>query len=469
MRMLLVVTFLALMPLSAEAQRKKVVPVKVIELNRKEPVSYEKDIEPIFYKRCVACHSGSIKEGRFDVSSYENIIKGGKRGSPVVPGKAEKSFLYVTLTREERPFMPPRSEDPVTPEELALVKLWIDQGAKAPTGERIRPKIIVNLPPALVTPVRAVAVSPDKSTVVASRGNQIHVYDANTGTHIRSLVTPNLETQDKKKVDAAHISLVESMAFSPDGKYLASGSFQEVAVWDVQTGVLRKRLEGFAHNVVDLMFSPDSKLLATAGGAPTEDGEIRIFDVATWNKVTDIKGAHSDTVYGLTFSPDSKYIATGSADKFVKVFEVPSGKFVKSFEGHTHHVLDVGWSSDGKLLASAGADNAVKIWDFEKGEQQRTVNAAGGQLTRLKWIGKTPDFVICAGDGTMRYIRSSNGGTVRNFGGNKDFVYAVDVSADGNLTAAGGEEGVVRVYNGANGQLLRTLTPPGATPEEKKK
>ena len=83
--------------------------------------------------------------------------------------------------------MPPKSEEPLTPEELALIKLWIDQGAKAPTSVREKPKIIVTAPPATVQPVRGVAVSPDKSSVAASRGNQIHIYDAGSGTYIRSL------------------------------------------------------------------------------------------------------------------------------------------------------------------------------------------------------------------------------------------------------------------------------------------
>src|SRR5262249_46363783 len=158
------------------------------------------------------------------------------------------------------------------PEELALVKLWIDQGAKAPSGPSLRPQIVVGLPPANVTPVRALAVSPDKSAIAAGRGNQIHVYDAGSGTHVRPPTNPHLKAADGKPVKAAHLSLVESMAFSPDGKYLASGSFQEVVLWDAQTGQLRHRLTGFAHNVVALAFSADGKLLATGGGTPSEDG-----------------------------------------------------------------------------------------------------------------------------------------------------------------------------------------------------
>lgn len=472
MRFLIIATLLGLMPLPALAQRKlRVKPVKIVKLARKTPVVYEKDIEPIFYKRCISCHSGKVLDSNFDISSYEKLIKGGKRGSPVLPGKSHKSFLYTTLTRTKRPYMPPRGEDPVTPEELALIKLWIDQGAKAPKGasQVAKVKILPSPPPKTVRPVRAIALSPDKSAVAASRGNQIHIYDAKTGSHIRHLVTPNLKTFDKKPVNAAHISLVESMAFSPDGKYLVSGSFQEANIWDVKTGTLRQKLEGFDHNVVALAFSGDGKMLATAGGAPTADGEVKIFEVGTWKQIAELNNGHSDTVYGVCFSPDSKHIVTGSADKFVKVFEVPSMKFVKSFEGHANHVLDVGWTADGKYLASAGADNAVKIWDYKKGEQRRSINAAGKQLTRLKFFGKNDYFVTCAGDGTVRIMRASNGGTVRTFSGNSDFVYAVDVSADQKVLVCGGQEGLVRIYNGQNGRLEKTLTDPAQVAASKNK
>jgi WD40 repeat protein len=130
-------------------------------------------------------------------------------------------------------------------------------------------------------------------------------------------------------------------------------------------------------------------------------------------------------------------------------------------------VLDVGWMADGKLLASAGGDNTVKVWDFEKGEQARTINAHGKQVTRLMFIGKKPEFLTCGGDSQVKAFNATNGGNVRNFAGGTDFVYAVGTSPDGAVVAAGGQEGVVRVYNGANGTLLKSLLPPDAQPKEK--
>src|SRR5262249_33393871 len=122
MRSLLTLSFLAVLPALAAAddEPKKptgVQPIKVVTIDRKEPVVYEKDVEPILVNKCSFCHSGNVKEGKFDVSSYETMMKGGKRGKPVVPGKSAESILYKSAGKTERPFMPPKSEEPLTPQE----------------------------------------------------------------------------------------------------------------------------------------------------------------------------------------------------------------------------------------------------------------------------------------------------------------------------------------------------------------
>lgn len=479
---------LCLLVASSYAQEKKdekkdeYPPIPVIDLKLTEPVDYNKHILPIFTGKCFVCHSGNVTEGKYDMSTHEKVLKGGKkRGEKVVvPGKSADSFLFLSCSRQTKPIMPPKSEEPLNSKEVSYIKAWIDQGAKPPSMVVVKDKIAVDLPPALVRPVRAVAVSPDGKIVAASRGNQVNVFELKTipaekkgekdkqeWTFSKTLLDPQLKTSSGKTAKAAHVSLVESMAFSPDGKTLATGSFTELTLWDVAKGEPKSRIGGFVDRVCAIAFSADGKLFATGGGAATEDGEIKIFDAATGKPFAEVKAGHSDTVFGLAFSPDGKLLATCGADKFVKVFELPAAaggapKFVKSFEGHTHHVMGVGWTPDGKKLASCGADNFVKVWDYEKGEKLRDMQGHQKQVTALAFVGKTPQFLTGSGDASVRMWNADNGGNVRSFQGANDFVYAVAASPDGTVVASGCEDGVVRVYNGANGTLLKAALPPDA-------
>ncbi|MGL6073403.1 MAG: c-type cytochrome domain-containing protein [Fimbriiglobus sp.] len=435
-------------------------PIAIGKLERKDPVTYEKDIAPLFAAKCRVCHEGKNTEGGYDLSTYALAMKGGKRGAKiVVPGKAEESFLWMSSSHRVKPIMPPKSEsNPLTPEEVAVLKRWIDDGAKGPATEvKTRAKVVLGLPPALVKPVRALVMTPDNKFLIAGRGNQVEVFDTKKGDFLRALIDPELKTPNGESAKAACLSLVETMAISPDGQTLAVGTFGEVVMWNLEKGTINRRLGGFADRVVALAYSPDGKRLAVGGGAPTEDGELRLYDAVTGSVILDIKPSHSDSIFGLSFSPDGKLLASGGADKFVKVWEIPSGKFLKSFEGHTAHVLDVAWSMDGKRLVSAGADNFVKVWDYEKGEKARDIRNHDKQVSRLAFVPKKPEFVTVAGDGVMRTWNPESGGQGRNYSDAKDFLYSLALSPDGTLIASGGEEGIVRLYTTADGKLVKAI------------
>src|SRR6516164_3604440 len=135
MRSMLIVNLVLILPALSVADEKKaktgVQPIKVVKLDRKEPVLYDRDIEPILVNKCQFCHSGAVKGAKFDMASYETLVKGGKRGAAIVPGKSADSLLVKLAGKTDKPAMPPKNEEPLVPEELALIKLWIDQGAKA--------------------------------------------------------------------------------------------------------------------------------------------------------------------------------------------------------------------------------------------------------------------------------------------------------------------------------------------------
>ena len=270
-----------------------------------------------------------------------------------------------------------------------------------------------------------------------------------------------------------HKAPVGLLASGPNHLLVAASDDQAVIAWDSNPAwtlvavlgppaenVLDLSRSKFISRVLSLAFSPDGKILATGGGEPSRSGELILWNVETKAPIRELVDAHSDTVFGIEFSRDGKYLVSGAADKFVKQFEVDSGKLVRSYEGHTHHVLGVSWKGDGSRIASAGADNAIKIWNVETGEQHRTIQNYSKQVTSIHFIGASDNIVSGSGDKSVKMHRANDGGNYRNFGGMPDYVYSVACTRDEAVVIAGGEDGVLRVWNGTNAQELFKFEPP---------
>ncbi len=215
----------------------------------------------------------------------------------------------------------------------------------------------------------------------------------------------------------------------------------------------------FANRVTSLAFSPDGKILATGGGDPSRDGELMLWDWKAAKLTGKIPKAHSDVILSVAFSRDGKQLLTGSADKFVKIFDAASGKLVRSFEGHTEHVLGVAWSADGLSIASASADKTIKIWDTQNGSQKRTISGFGKQVTDLKYIGTSDNLASSCGDKLVRFYQAGNGRNYRNFSGAENYLYTVAVTRGEELVIGAGQNGVVRIWDGKNGQIRHTIKP----------
>jgi WD40 repeat protein len=172
-----------------------------------------------------------------------------------------------------------------------------------------------------------------------------------------------------------------------------------------------------------------------------------------------LKDIHSDTILDLEFSPDGRFLGSSGADRFLRVTSLASGKVAKSFEGHTHHVLGLGWKADGRTLVTAGADNVVKVWDFVTGERKKNIEGFSKEVTSVRFLGVTDQFLASSGDSKVRLLRE-NGGEVRSYAGAADFVYASAVSSDGKIAIAGGADGILKVWNVNDGKTLATFEPP---------
>ncbi|MEV4551045.1 WD40 repeat domain-containing serine/threonine protein kinase [Nonomuraea wenchangensis] len=159
-----------------------------------------------------------------------------------------------------------------------------------------------------------------------------------------------------------HTGTVFRMAFSPDGRLLASGSMDAtVRLWDTATGgLVGEPLTGHTGIVEDVAFSPDGRLLASG----SVDTTARLWDAATGRPVGEPLTGHTNTVVGVAFSPDGRLLATTSMDTTVRLWDPATGRPVgKPLTGHTGHVLRVAFSPDGRLLATSSRDWTARLWD----------------------------------------------------------------------------------------------------------
>jgi WD40 repeat protein len=303
-------------------------------------------------------------------------------------------------------------------------------------------------------PVRAVSFSPDGVTLAAAGDDGVvHTYGADTGAEWETF------HGQAAPLTAVAFAGPAVLAGAADG---AVTGFDPAPQWTRQSQLGGDASSPFVDRVTALDFSPDGKLLAAGGGMPSREGEVTLWEVDGGKLVRKFDQPHSDAVLALDFSPDGRLLATAGADRFMKVSDVATGRPIKSFEGHAGHVLGVSFQHTGRTLVTASADNTVKVWDAVGGEQRKGVTGFDKEVTAVRFVGDTDQFVAAAGDGRVRLLRP-DGGEVRSFGGASGFVYAVDVTRDGAMVVAGGEDGTLRAWTVSDGKPLITLPPPAAT------
>ncbi len=357
--------------------------------------SFNSQVAPILQKNCLACHSSAAKMGGLVMESYDALIKGGAHGQAIIPGKADESRLVLMLEGKVQPRMP-FGGDPLPASEIAIIKAWIDSGAAGPAAGGAAP-----------------ALTP--------------------------LAIPDIKTQ------VPVVSPVASVRFSPDGKLLAVGSYQEVRLIDPSTGKVSATLSGLADYVRSIVFSPDGTMLAAAGGPPQRWGEIKIWDVRSHQLLRTMQG-HRDCIYSVAWSPDGKLIASGSYDKSVKLWDVASGHELRNLQDHIDAVFAVAFSPNGKRLASGSQDRTVKIWDVASGQRLYTLSDASDGLTSIAYSPSGEQLAAAGYDKTIYvwHLGDTDGSLAQSLIADEDSILALVWSPDGKTIITSSSDGSIR-------------------------
>lgn len=255
-----------------------------------------------------------------------------------------------------------------------------------------------------------------------------------------------------------HTSNVESAAYSPDGNYIITASWDKTAkIWDALTGTLLMTLQGHSENLCSAAYSHDGKFIVTASW----DRTAKVWDSSTGTLLRTITG-HSDTVRFATFSPNGKFIITASCDKTAKVWDALTGSLLLSLDGHIDSVLSAIYSPDGNYIITASTDSTSKIWDASNGLLLRTLKGHKNAVTAVAYSPDGKHIVTGSSDNTAKVWNASTGLLLKTLEEQEGTVISATYSPNGKYVVVASNKieennSVTKIYNASTGKLLRTL------------
>ena len=403
-----------------------VIPVQ--EPEQAKVVDFSTDVFPFLSDNCVSCHSKTTRKGGLNLESPADILKGGDSGAAAEPGKGNESMLLKAATHEDADSaMPPRDNKVkaknLSPQQIGLLKRWIDQGAKA--GSSVARDLKWQQLPSHLRSIYTVSASADGRFVACSRGSELFVYQVSTGRELFRTM--------------AHKDEVQSLCFSLDGRTLFSGGFRELKVWK-KTGDAVSKVLNFGEGISCL--SEDGRWLATASSTSVSVREVDHLDriVHTFESAT--------PVVTMEWSPAADALAVLTQAAQLQVWTRQNQRSVSIDTVTAPQAMT--WRRDGRALYFHGNDPVLKEWEFAADQAVREKAGHPGQPSVIAHSGA----ILATGhaDGTVALSEAGGSNPTKQIK-TPSKVVALALASDAKRVAVAGGDAVLRVFD-LDGKLV---------------